>query len=76
MSVQVISRVWIWNIPSFNIGLEFRKLFGMSLQRDHLQISLLILSKLKQINFYSALNQHKTYDFLMILLGIKVEYFT
>ena len=75
MSIHVISRVWIWNIPSFNIVLEFKKLFGMSLQRDHLQISLLILSKNKLINFYSALNHQKTYDFLMILLGIEVKYF-
>ena len=75
MSIHVISRVWIWNIPSFNIVLEFKKLFGTSLQRDHLQISLLILSKNKLINFYSALNHPKTYDFLMILLGIEVKYF-
>ena len=37
---------------------------------NHLQISFLILSKFKQIGFYSIWNDQKFVSFLMILTGI------
>ena len=50
-----------------------RKTFPSIILRDCVQISVLIISKVKSISFYYSESHQKTYGFLMILGGTEVK---
>ena len=71
---EFILLAFLCNICLFFVSSYTKAMHGSQWVRDRRQISLVILSKLKRINFYFPWNHHTTIHFLMISGGDKSRF--